>query len=79
MDDLDGAAYEDLLAAAMFGHSTAEAEKLVSDFAHELIERARRGVGVLEEHVGGFQHAREVREVLDVVDPKTATPDGWEF
>lgn len=52
---------------------------LLDEFAHELAERARRGVDVLEEHVGGFQYARDVREILDVVDPTTPDPDGWKF
>lgn len=57
----------------------AEAGRLVDEFAHELADRARRGVDVLEEHVGGFQYARDVREILDVVDPTTPDPDGWDF
>lgn len=52
---------------------------LLDQFAHELAERARKGVDVFEEHVGGFQYSRDVREILDVVDPTTPDPDGWDF
>jgi hypothetical protein len=37
-----GDAYEDLLTAAMYGHSSSEARQLVDAFAHELAEKIRR-------------------------------------
>ena len=55
------------------------ANELVDAAIHEAIDRARRGVTVLEEHVGGFQYSRDVREILDIVDPTTPDPDGWKF
>jgi hypothetical protein len=43
-DRFEGAAYEDLLAAAMYGHSLGEAQKLIADFAHKLAEQIRDAV-----------------------------------
>jgi hypothetical protein len=77
-------AREELFRFMAGGWSLTEAEaaplyEAIDKFAHELVDRARRGVDVLEEHVGGFQYARDVREILDVVDPTTPDPDGWDF
>ena len=54
-------------------------DRLIDAHDHELVDWARRGVDVLEGHVGGFQYSRDVREILDVVDPVTPSPDGWNF
>lgn len=43
-DRFTGSAHEDLLAAAMYGHSLGEAQKLIADFAHELAEKIRDAV-----------------------------------
>lgn len=48
-------------------------------YAHELADRVRAGLAILDEHVGGFQYAREVREIIDVIDPTVPDPEGWEF
>lgn len=63
----------------LVGLDEEEAAELVNAFAHELVDRARRGVDIFEDHVGGFQYSRDVREILDVVDPTTPNPDGWDF
>ena len=59
-------------------HRCERTNRLIDAFAHEQADRARKGVDVLEEHVGGFQYSRDVREILDVVDPTTPDPDGWD-
>ncbi|MHB9857598.1 hypothetical protein [Streptomyces sp. YIM S03343] len=53
--------------------------KLLDEYAHEIIERTRRGVAVMEESLGAYQCAKDVRDILDVVDPTTQDPGGWDF
>lgn len=55
------------------------AETMVNDFAHQQADRARTGIAIFEDHVGGFQYAREMREIIDVIDPTAPDPDGWDF
>lgn len=64
-------AREDLLAAAMYGHSRAEAEGLIEAFTHELAEQQRvyaREVGVPLED-GDVVSAGDV---IDLIDPHVA-------
>ena len=61
-------AYKDLLAAAMYGHSSSEARELINAFAHELAERQRayaREVGIPLED-GDIVSAGDV---IDLIDP----------
>lgn len=62
-----------------YQRATRALDALMRHEARNLMDRARRGVDVLEEHVGGFQYSRDVREILDVVDPTKPDPDGWNF
>jgi hypothetical protein len=61
------------------GATVDEATALMQGYAHELADRARAGIALFEDHVGGFQYAREMREIIDVVDPTTPDPEGWDF
>jgi hypothetical protein len=54
-------------------------DRLIDAFAHEQADRARAGIALFEDHVGGFQYAREMREIIDVVDPTVPDPEGWDF
>ena len=73
----DGPEYEDLLAAAMYGHSLSEAQKLIDAFAHALAERIRkqtaRGNMIREEFADPWEMG--LLRASDVIDP---WPDGEE-
>lgn len=66
-DRFGSAAYEDLLAAAMYGHSLSEAQNLIADFAHELAELQRLRMDELD--LTG-QKARIVGRIVDLIDPE---------
>lgn len=70
---------ETLRNPGLVGLDEEETAGLLDAFAHELVDRARRGFDLLEESVGAHQCAKEAREILDMVDPATLDPDGWEF
>lgn len=65
------------------GHAVDDPEAhltaLLDEHAREVVDRARRGVDVMEESLGAHQCAKDVREILDMVDPTVPDPDGWEF
>lgn len=66
------AAYEDLLAAAMYGHSLSEAQKLIADFAHELAEKQRREMRAPGGSYDASRWNRCVGMTADLIDPESA-------
>lgn len=61
----EGAEYEDLLAAAMYGHSLSEARKLIDDFAHRLAEQIRKA-----DLEWTWVPDMDARDAADLIDPE---------
>lgn len=74
MDDhFEGPAYEDLLAAAMYGHSLTEARALINDFVHELAEKIRADIIPELDEYGTREQQAEIdgrRGAADIIDPE---------